>query len=104
MTPETKTATWQVIAVTDGYALSPDEITALADDTVEDVRIMIVRGSAAPISYLNSNGVKYLRMPGSWCTEDVAGEWDWFDDRAQFDRRWAQAQAMVAGLNAVTPK
>lgn len=102
-----ETAIWQVVAVTDGYALETDEIAELADDTVEDVRIMIVRGSAAPA---NDHG-RYLRTPSSghevcdpWYIEDVADEWGWFDDRDQFDRRWVQAQAMAAGLNAVTTK
>lgn len=82
--------------------------TSVADarDNVEDpdeqVSIAIVRGSALPD---DRSGCR-LRLPGSYHSGDMAYEMDdvYLDDpddeSVGAEARYAQAQAMAAGLNA----
>lgn len=60
------------------------------------MEVSIARGTAAPVDG---------RMPGTTDPGDTLCNWDEFDgenddELTVFRRRWAQAQAMAAGLNA----
>lgn len=79
-----------------GWVLVIDDVDA---DLVSDVAIYIVRRTAAPAT--DGDG---QRMPGSYNSEDLLISLEDFDtggDELEVLReRWAQAQAMAAGLNA----
>lgn len=106
MTPEDPLrGPWQaVIADRWGFVYTSVED---ARDNVEDpeaeLTIAVVRGTAAPDDRGGTTGCR-LRMPGSWLTGDMAYELDDVyldhDPSIAAAARWAQAQAMAAGLNA----
>jgi len=92
---------WQaVLAEPDGHvhASVEEAIEELGEE--EEVDIAVVRGTAVPT--IRDGG---LRRPGSYAEGDVAHEiscWltDPDDESMGAAARWAQAQAMAAGLNA----
>ncbi len=98
MTTETappKVNTWTAVAVHEGYALYPYEIADLTEEELYDVRIQIVRGSAAPVEHVDDGP----RMPGVYDGEDLIFEVSDAESREEFERRFTQASAMADGLN-----
>lgn len=99
------TGPWRaVLHDTDGFVWpSVDEaIEDHGDD--EEVTVAVVRGSALPNDRDGTTGV-LLRMPGHRLSGDVAHEVDCYlvdpdDESTGAAARFAQAQAMAAGLNA----
>jgi hypothetical protein len=90
---------WQaVLAWRDGWVATWGDFDGNCSEP-GDVRILIVRGTAAPVDLL---GDGMPRMPGTYNGADLLVEWDGeeFDDVPALEARWLQAQVMVAGLNA----
>lgn len=108
MTTETTTAAltgpWLAV-VADRYGFVYDSVADAKDSAEDDeVKISVVRGTAMPNDRNGTTGV-LLRLPGSHDSGDVAYELDdvYLDDEDESvaaDARYAQAQAMAAGLNA----
>lgn len=98
---------WQaVLATRDGFVL--DSIEEAIEDFGEDeeVRITIVRDTAVPTDRNGTTG-DVLRLPGSYKSGDMIFELEAYltdpdDESMGAAARWAQAQAMCAGLNAAT--
>ena len=90
------------IAEDDGFVYdSIDDVRENAEDPEGEFTIVIVRGSALPD---DRSGIR-LRLPGSCMVGDTAHEMDdvYLDEEdasVGLEARWAQAQAMAAGLNA----
>jgi hypothetical protein len=87
---------WQAVAVHEGYALGADEIAEMTEDDLYDVRVEIVRGTAAPQKAWPDE----LKMPGSYRSEDLVFEVADAETREEFERNLKRAEAMAAGLNA----
>lgn len=86
---------WRAILAQTGDVVPDDELGAL--DASDEVDISIRRGSALP----DDEG----RLPGTCYSADVIELWEDLyvedgDPGTSADARWAQAQAMAAGLNA----
>lgn len=83
--------------------LHPSSETTTAtvrESDCREVTVSIVRGAAAPIG--GDGG--WNRLPGTYRSGDVAHTEDieldhGDDDSVSLETRWAQAQAMAAGLN-----
>lgn len=96
---------WVAILSDDSGFVFPtveDAIESLGGE--EEVEIAVVRGSAMPNDRDGTTGV-LLRRPGSVMSGDVAYEIECYlidpdDPSVGADARYAQAQAMAAGLNA----
>lgn len=87
-----------VLAWRDGYVCTWDDLDR-DDAEPGDVRIQIVRATATPTDRDNDG---LLRLARTHRPTDLLVEWDG-EDFASLDEiraLWAQAQAMVAGLNA----
>lgn len=94
-TTEALRGPWQaVLAWRDGYLTTWDDV-----DEPGDVRIQIVRDTAAPI---DRDGDGMPRLPGTYNGADLLADWDGedFEDLDEVRARWVQAQAMAVGLNA----
>lgn len=79
-----------------------DAIESIGEE--EEVEIAVVRGSALPNDRNGTSGT-LLRRPGSFSAGDLAYEIECYlvdpdDESLGAEARWAQAQAMAAGLNA----
>lgn len=86
---------WEsVLTDNSGWEINPEY---LDDYEPDDVRISIVRGTAAPAA---SGPVGARRLPGTYNSDDHLIEFDDFEDLDEVRARWVQAQAMAAGLNA----
>lgn len=96
-----------VLAENDGfvYPSVADAIESLGED--EEVEIAVVRGTAMPNDRDGTTGV-LLRRPGSCHCGDIAYEIECYlvddDESVGAAARYAQAQAMAAGLNAAAAK
>lgn len=85
---------WQaVLAYREGFPLTIEEFNSDGVDP-DDVRIQIVRGTAAPANYHGN-----LRLPGCFQSADKLVEFDDFEEDEEVAACWARAQAMVVGLN-----
>jgi hypothetical protein len=85
---------WQAVLIEGGNVLAWDDFDGnYVAGLEEDVRIEIVRGTAAP----EDNG----RMPGTYEAADVAVEFGDFDSYEEVEQQWSRAVAMAAGLNQV---
>lgn len=79
----------------------------LGEDHDDEMTIAVVRGTALPVEQDPGDG-SVLRMPGSYSTGDMVFELDdvWLvdpdDNSVGAAARYAQAQAMAAGLNAAS--
>jgi hypothetical protein len=86
------------------YPTVDDAIDTLGEE--EEVDIAVVRGSAMPNDRNGTTGV-LLRRPGSVMSGDVAYEIECYlvdgDSSVSAAARYAQAQAMAAGLNSAVP-
>lgn len=88
---------WQaVLADRFGEVMTIDEFDEWQVDP-DDVKVVIVRGTAVPT---DRHDTGELRLPGSWRSDDRLVEFDDFEEPEEVEARWAQAQAMAAGLNA----
>ena len=86
---------WEAVLTNyEGWVVALDD---LDDDGPYDMRVSIVRRSAAPVGDQDADG--YRRLPGSYASEDHLVEWCDFEERYEVEARWVQAQAMVVGLN-----
>lgn len=95
-----------VIADRDGFVYnSVDDVRENAEDPEDEYTIAVVRGSAVPTDRNGTTGCR-LRLPGSAFCGDKAYEIENIyldgdgDETTGLEARWAQAQAMAAGLNA----
>lgn len=85
---------WRAVLVDGGEAMTWDDFDGnYLDGAEDDVRIEIVRGTAAP----DDTG----RMPGTYETADVAVEFADFDSYEEVEQKWHRALAMTAGLNQI---
>ncbi len=90
---------WQAVLAEchgDVYASVAEAIHELGEDFDEELTVSVVRGTAAPT---------HDQMPGSWRSADRIFELEvWLvdpdDEGCGAEARFAQAQAMAAGLNA----
>src|ERR1051325_2811537 len=94
------TGPWTAVMSIDGEILDRTQtFDTLAPD--DEVEISIRRGSALP----DHDGY----LPGSYASGDIIELWDGLyvedgDPSTDAPARWAQAQAMAAGLNAVASR
>lgn len=97
---------WQAVLLDSyGYVLSTDEFQEDGTDP-DEVRIVIVRGTAAPVP--DGGDTASLRMPGTYSGGDLLVEFEGSDFEGETEEeamrsvlsRLVQAQAMAAGLNA----
>lgn len=96
---------WHVVlADRDGFVY--DSLTDLIQDhaDADEVSISIRRGTALPVADADvdqgdDDDMDNTRLPGSYKADDLI---EIFDDYVEegAEMRWAQAQAMAAGLNA----
>lgn len=82
---------WQAVLASLGDAMTWDDYDGNGLDP-EDVQILIVRGTALP----DDTG----RLPTSYRAVDMLIDFDMYgcDSNDEVEARWAQAQAMAAGL------
>lgn len=99
---EALTGPWEaVIADRYGFVFDAQDIQEEDELDSDDLpQVVIVRRSATPAGP-DADGDR--RLPGTYNAEDRAAEWDGFGNGAELLARWAQAEAMAAGLNAVRP-
>jgi hypothetical protein len=89
------TGPWEAV-IADGHGWVTTLAEALRDDLdANDLRIAIVRGSAAPYELDGDR-----KLPGGYDSGDMLVEWGDFVGLVELRTRLAQAEAMVVGLNA----
>lgn len=91
VTTQALAGNWQaVLADSYGEVMTWDDFSSNGLDP-DEVRIHIVRGTAAP----DEDG----QLPGSYQPADRLVEFEYMEDMEEVEARWVQAQAMAAGLN-----
>lgn len=99
-----------VLTDSDGFVYSDFEVALeeLGEEHDDEMTIAVVRGTALPIEQDPGVEGSVLRMPGSYSCGDKVFKLDdvWLvdpdDDSVGAEARYAQAQAMAAGLNAAS--
>jgi hypothetical protein len=91
LTTEALAGGWEAF-LADSYGF----VTDIDDIDLGEARIVIVRRTASPPG---PDADMEQRLPGAHNSEDKLVEWDDFDHLDDVRARWAQAQAMAAGLN-----
>ncbi|GGM52558.1 hypothetical protein ACFFX1_55515 [Dactylosporangium sucinum] len=91
------TGPWQAILSDHGEVLNIAEVREYDVESLYDMRISIVRGSALPTQ---AHPDDPQQMPPSSDGGDIVIEWEYFEEYDEIETRWVQAEAMAAGLNA----